>query len=335
MNILIFTPFFAPRVGGVETVSQLLAAALNVRHQVSLVTTTPGPAVDPGFQVLRGPSLAAITRLCRRADAILSFGPSLRFIPIPLLLGKPLVINHYTWFAPDREPITTIQRALCRLRRVTNLAPSRMLAEEIDLNARYMPNPFDLDLFLCTRSETRNRDVVFLGRLVREKGVDVLLRALGRLQQRHQRLHLTVIGEGPDEARLRSLAHQLGVAGQVEWAGRLQGEALALALSSHRIMAVPSVWREPFGVVALEGLASGCRLLVSDNGGLIEAAGPSARHFAAGDDAALADALEASIATPATADQTAGADDHLASFRADRVATQYETLFRHLMERRQ
>ena len=54
------------------------------------------------------------------------------------------------------------------------------------------------------------------------------------------------------------------------------------------MLAVPSRWREPFGIVALEGIACGCVVVASEGGGLAEAVGPCGLTFANGDTAALA-----------------------------------------------
>ena len=60
----------------------------------------------------------------------------------------------------------------------------------------------------------------------------------------------------------------LGLERQVEFTGVLQGETLVRTLNAHRIMVVPSRTPEPFGVVALEGIACGCVVVGSEGGGL-------------------------------------------------------------------
>ena len=92
---------------------------------------------------------------------------------------------------------------------------------------------------------------------------------------------LTLIGSGPEENSLRRLASELGV--KARFAGALRGEELVLELNRHQILAVPSRWPEPFGNVALEGMACGCVVVGSDGGGLPDAIGPGGLIFRTGD----------------------------------------------------
>jgi glycosyltransferase involved in cell wall biosynthesis len=146
--------------------------------------------------------------------------------------------------------------------------------------------------------------------------VPVLLRALARLAVRGLRPALAIAGSGPQEPVLRALAAELGVAAQVRFLGTLQGEELARAYARHRVLAVPSVWQEPFGLVALEALACGCLPVVADSGALPQAAGPAGVVVPRGDAAALADALAEALADEGMRQRRlAAAPAHLAPHR--------------------
>jgi glycosyltransferase involved in cell wall biosynthesis len=128
------------------------------------------------------------------------------------------------------------------------------------------------------------------------------------------------------------LATREGIAGQVRFAGTLQGPALATALNQHRVLVVPSSYEEPFGIVALEGLACGCLPVVSARGGIVDAIGPHGLTFPNGDEAALADTLAAVLADPDAAQaRLAGKDAHLTAFTARTVATRYMSVFEELL----
>ena len=71
----------------------------------------------------------------------------------------------------------------------------------------------------------------------------------------------------------------------------MEGLALVEELNRHRFMVVPSRWDEPFGIVALEGLACGCIPVVSNCGGLLEAVGECGYSFQSGDAKDLARVL--------------------------------------------
>jgi glycosyltransferase involved in cell wall biosynthesis len=202
-------------------------------------------------------------------------------------------------------------------------------------------------------------ELVFLGRLVQEKGLDVLLRSLPLLEaSTGLRPRLRVIGDGPMAAAWRDLARQLGLEAQVRFDGSLHGEPLARALSQCRIGVVPSVWEEPMGMVAAEFLAAGVVPVVSERGGLAEVVGPAGLSFANGDANALAAQLGALLADPATqssrpapsgpkpgappldADAAAAprlegllrqAPAQLRLFDPARIAGRYANLYRHLV----
>ena len=137
----------------------------------------------------------------------------------------------------------------------------------------------------------RTRDLVFLARLVSDKGGDLLLDALADLRAQGFTPELTVVGDGPEMPALKRQVETLGLGRQVEFTGVLQGETLVQTLNAHRIMVVPSRTPEPFGVVALEGIACGCVVVGSEGGGLSDAIGDCGLTFPNHDKRALSRAL--------------------------------------------
>ncbi len=330
MNILLCSVPFRPSVGGIETVSALLAEEFRrLGHAVTVVTQTraegpdPDPAPEP-YAVVRRPGPARLFELVRQADVVLHAQISLRLAWPLLLLRRPWVVAHHTWIprAGAGRWAGLVKFAVLRLAR--NVAVSRAVAATLPVHCPVIPNPYAHALFRHIGGIPRQRDLVFLGRLVSDKGVGLLLQALATLRERGLAPSVSIIGQGPEEARLRAQARQLGITGQVAFTGRLAGEELVRTLNAHRIVVVPSVWEEPFGLVALEALACGCIPLVAASGGLPEAAGPAGVVFARGDSAALAERLAALLARPAQA----GPPDpavlrHLEQHQPERVAAAY------------
>ncbi len=137
-----------------------------------------------------------------------------------------------------------------------------------------------------------------MGRLVSDKGPDLLLRAIARLKSVDLRPQLTIVGAGPEDASLRAIVKELEIQSQVSFAGVKRGWELAELLNHHKIMVVPSLFHEPFGVVALEGIACGCVVVGSEGGGLKDAVGSCGITFPNGDEQALADRLETLLTVP-------------------------------------
>lgn len=142
--------------------------------------------------------------------------------------------------------------------------------------------------------------LAFLGRLVPEKGVQVLLAALPHLLAEFPALTLVIAGEGPLRPELEAQAAPFGE--RVRFAGFLAGDAKAALLAHADLVVMPSLY-EPFGLVALEALAAGAPLLASDVGGLagIVTPGVTGELAPPGDAGALAAHALALLRDPAHA----------------------------------
>jgi glycosyltransferase involved in cell wall biosynthesis len=107
-------------------------------------------------------------------------------------------------------------------------------------------------------------DVVFIGRLVAAKGAHVLVRALAELEG----VTASIAGDGPDRPALESLVADLGLRERVRFTGWISASERARLLASARVVAVPSLWEEPFGLVGIEALAAGVPVVASAVGGI-------------------------------------------------------------------
>ena len=107
----------------------------------------------------------------------------------------------------------------------------------------------------------------FVGRLVDQKGCDVLIEAMPKVLAQHPEIRLRVVGDGPDRPRLEALTHRLDLARAVDFVGYRPTSAALLA--DVDIVVVPSRY-EPFGIVAVEAMASGRPVVASAVGGLSE-----------------------------------------------------------------
>ncbi|MCM3081258.1 1,4-alpha-glucan branching protein domain-containing protein [Brevibacillus invocatus] len=109
----------------------------------------------------------------------------------------------------------------------------------------------------------------FVGRLVKEKGVHLLLQAVSRLRHEHPDLTLVIAGKGPMREELQDLAHRYGIASEVRFLGFVEDERRNVLFRLADVAVFPSLY-EPFGIVALEAMSFGTPLLAADTGGLRE-----------------------------------------------------------------
>ncbi len=130
-------------------------------------------------------------------------------------------------------------------------------------------------------------DAVFVGRLVAEKGPEVLIRAAARVPGRS----IVIAGDGPQRTRLIALAAELG-ARNVRFVGALDRIGVEALLRTACFLVVPSLWEEPFGLVLIEAAAMGVAAVASNIGAIPEiVTAASGVLVPPGDVAALAAAL--------------------------------------------
>ncbi len=117
------------------------------------------------------------------------------------------------------------------------------------------------------RPAATERTVLFVGRVVREKGADVLIEALSHLRTPWR---CVIAGDGIDMPHVRSAAESRGVADRVEFPGWLTGDRLDDAFNRASVVVCPSRWPEPFGIVGLEAFARGLPVVAFRVGGIPE-----------------------------------------------------------------
>jgi glycosyltransferase involved in cell wall biosynthesis len=187
---------------------------------------------------------------------------------------------------------------------------------------------------LATPPPKRNGVVfAFAGRFVPEKGLSVLLRACAELRNAGVPFELRLIGDGPERAKLESLARQLSIADAVQFTGILQGESYEKMLADVDVMVMPSLWEETAGLSAIEQMARGRAVLVSDLGGLSEVVGDAGLKSPPNDAAALAQRMRRLVDDPnLLAELGARARERAASlFTLDRMIREHYDLFKRLL----
>jgi glycosyltransferase involved in cell wall biosynthesis len=163
------------------------------------------------------------------------------------------------------------------------------------------PPGVDVALFAAATpaAPVREHVIVSPGRLVWEKGHQDVLRAVAALPNvaSAARPRVLVIGSGPEEARLRRHAAELGIADRVEFRASVAYEEMPAVYAGASAMVLGSLptwfWEEQFGMVLVEAMAAGLPVLASTSGAIPEVGGSALGHFAPGDWLGLAHALAA------------------------------------------
>jgi Glycosyltransferase len=181
--------------------------------------------------------------------------------------------EHWHDYLPLRPAIARIARSIeagsTRLGDVRT-AVSQFTADRLAANGapidslRIVGNGVDVSAFADAPRGEIESDIVFLGRLIEDKQVDVLLEALALLSQQGIAARCVVIGDGPERLRLQILTTSLGLDAHVRFVGEVEEQTKLDLLHGSRLLASPSI-REGFGIVALEAQAAGLVPIVASS----------------------------------------------------------------------
>lgn len=149
-----------------------------------------------------------------------------------------------------------------------------------------------LEAFRSILAEPDELLITFAGRFDPEKGVDTLLNAFAALKARRPKVRLAIAGRGVLQETIQEHLRKLGFDAEVTHCGYLEGEVLRTFYEASDLHVCPSHY-EPFGLVALEAMAVGAPVIVSDTGGLrdIISSAKVGRRSPPGDPQALCDIL--------------------------------------------
>jgi glycosyltransferase involved in cell wall biosynthesis len=300
MKILLVS-YYGWRYGGGETYLYAIRDELRARgHDVRIFASDNGQAshqldADYTFKTARtkvGWALASLWnprsyRALRRArqdfqpDLVLINSTSNETSPsvTSALRGVPTmmwVMSRYV-FTPDAslplwyKPyafVNTLARTLC-LRNVDRyLTTSKAMFAYIPKNKQ----PLTV-LPICVKalpySPIANYDTVFFaGRIVREKGVDVLIRAFNIVHRQLPGAKLRIAGDGPELATCQQLTASLGLQDTITFLGYLDADGVQQHMRASTIVTMPSVYEEPFGLSGIEAMFIGRPVIGSRIGGI-------------------------------------------------------------------
>jgi glycosyltransferase involved in cell wall biosynthesis len=368
VKVLQLGKFYPPVKGGMETILALISerTAQHVQNRVMVANSRPSTVEERqgSVEVLR---IAALTRIgavavCPRmpfelaredADLIVLHEPNPMALVAYFLArpsGRLIVWYHSDVIRPSwryrmfYRPF--LRFALSRAVRIVVSSPTlgRSAPELQDFQAKCTVIPFGVDTRSLEasdailkraaeiRREANQPIVLFVGRLVAYKGVDVLLEALAGLNACG-----FIVGDGPLRAALEAQARDLGISKQVEFRGSVADDELSALYRACDVFVLPSVTRqEAFGVVQLEAMAAAKPVVSTDVGtgvGWVNRHGETGYVVPPGDPVALREALRRLLANPELRKSMgdAAAKRVRSTFTLERMIDDTLALYRHVM----
>jgi glycogen(starch) synthase len=214
---------------------------------------------------------------------------------------------------------------------VFGVRPSKITAIPNGIDPRDLePVSEDLPTLRARYAEPDELLVLLVGRLVYEKGFHLALDALAPIVRRRGGVRFVVAGTGTAEGELKRQAQQLGLARHGAFLGWIGDDMLHSLYRICDLCIVPSIY-EPFGLVALEAMASGCLCVVADTGGLREVVpveGTVGLRFPSRDATALRGVLERVLTDDASRRQlVAEAREHVLRFDWGEVARRTNAVY--------
>jgi len=221
------------------------------------------------------------------------------------------IIEQMDQMAPFDRLVTNSRSTGRHLENIYGRSPDLIAYPGITVHGAYQPPPsFDRALYI--------------GRLWRHRRVDVILKAMARLDPRR---HLTIVGDGPERSYLERLAQELGLHDMVRFVGDVS-MAERDRLLHECACCVVAPGREPFGMAPLEAAAAGRPVVATHGGGYTEILTEDAACLVPPDETAIADAIDQILSAPDRAVRMGRAARKLVEpFTWDRTAEELLELF--------
>ncbi|MEB4210076.1 glycosyltransferase family 4 protein [Mycobacterium sp. 94-17] len=305
-HVVHVAPYYPPHIGGLETVADAIAQGLASTHVVDVLTSNCGARRSPRLERhgnltvrrLRTVELAHtpvmpsllwhLLRLPRHAvihvHAAVAFCPEVVWLAAKILRRRYVVHFHletdasgiFGFLLPWYKSLL-LGRVLRASSRVVAVSPDQpaVLVREYGVAARQIvtiPNGTDSKFSVTPRREapvTRAFRWLFVGRLVAQKNVGLLLEAMSVMSQEAE---LVIVGDGEQRATLEALARRLGLDG-VSFAGAQRGDDLLMQYRQADAFVLPSR-KESTGLVLLEAMATGLPVVATNVEGSRETVGP-------------------------------------------------------------
>lgn len=168
----------------------------------------------------------------------------------------------------DKQRELELNRAFDRMLVATNYMKDELLRNEFARERIEVHPPVPRDGQTAPQSSFSDRNlIIYSGQIIRGKGVDVLLRALAHVTARFECL---IFGDGNHRAACEALCRELSLGDHVHFCGYVPPDEIGRHYQECSVMAISSLWPEPFGATGLEGMRHGVPVVAFDAGGIKE-----------------------------------------------------------------
>jgi len=328
MKILFISSQFYPTLGGIPTISQyLIEYFIKQKNNTILITKTEMTKYEKklfNFVICSNPSRKKINELHEWADIVFHNNICLSLSSIRLKYFKKTIVTSQYWLGRKFSFRYLIKKIFLKLS-AQNIFISKSIKEHINISGKIIPNFYNEKLFYNIKPfSLRKRKIIFVGRTTDEKGVDIFIRSIKLIEKKLNKGDVTIVGIGNKLNEYKKLTKKLKIFNLFNFVKKKNNE-LNKYYNNHRIHVVPSK-KEPFGIVTLEGCASGCIGVLSNMYGLSEFNKKIFQFYNNNDFVKLAYLLKKNIIKPKIINNNIK-KKYLSKFHLDIIANKYLAIF--------
>jgi glycosyltransferase involved in cell wall biosynthesis len=269
--------------GGIQVFAKELAEHLPGDMEMCFISKNEVSAVSKDATLVSGSYIKNFKFNLRSFDLILMHQFSIKFYIAARLAKRPIVVVSHIWDVSKNDFRSVSLRQLKKLflkNKDLNLVfVSDSVRKNLGLSGEVIPNRSSFTQHVGIHKMVK-KDLIFVGRFIVGKGVHVFVEIVSSLNSSAGRpVSATMIGEGPEFENIVTSIADYGLVDIIELVPWISRDRLKEMYIGHRILIVPSLWDEPYGLVAAEGLSLGLKVFCSDRPGLIEATLNQATYF--------------------------------------------------------
>jgi glycogen synthase len=368
-RILFWTLRFWPDRGGIEIFTMRMLPALQERNYDFAVVSSHGDWNVPdetdynGTPVYRfrfwtalserNPSrilklqrqIAHLKKIYQPDLVHLHFHGHIAYFHLTTLIAhpSPMLLTLHSDLSGFRSDKDTLIGQTLRSATWVNAVSNATLADAVDAVPEILDHSSVIYYGLALPEASPERldfdspSILYLGRLVAEKGVDLAITAFASLRRRFPRARLTIAGDGPVRSELERLTRELELTNAVEFSGWINPEKIPELINRATIVVIPSRYRDPLPLVALQAAQMARPVVAARMGGLPETVidQQTGVLFENEDSAALTEAIAFLLDHPDIAARMgeAGRRRARAVFNFERCVDAYDSLYASLIQK--